>query len=128
MKKQMISHDVALKAETINAAATVSSSPIQVGYAENFSYIAIISGTTPDLKLEVQITDSQQGDATNIGSIHDGQAQWYTPSTGGILVANLTASRANGFTPAVSKWIRMRVTGNGGNGADTKITLIVMYQ
>ena len=128
MKRQMITKDIALEAEAIAVAGIAYSNPIQVGYAESFSYIAIVSGTTPDLKLEYQITDSQEGDADNIGTTHDGGAGWYTPVTGGVLVTNLTSSRANGFTPAVSKWIRMKVTGNGGTGVDAKITLIVMYQ
>ena len=117
--------------DNVNVRATGSSNsdPILIAYAEHFSYVIEVSGTTPRIKLDYQIIASPEGDPDNVSSIHDGEVTWYTPVTNGNLVAEVSASQADGFSPAVSRWLRIQVTGTATNHAnDTYVTVYIMYQ
>ena len=81
------------------------------------------------MKLEYQIIASSEGDGGNVGDGLDAKLNWYTPTTNGILVAEVSASQADGFNPAVSHWLRIKLTGTATNHAtDTYATVYIMYQ
>ena len=115
--------------ENVQATDSAYSDPILVAYAEHFSYVIEVTGTTPRIKLDYQIIASPEGDADNVSTIHDGEVSWYTPVTNGNLVAEVSASQADGFSPAVTRWLRIAVTGTAANHAtDTYVTVYIMYQ
>jgi hypothetical protein len=124
MKSAVISREVAVNA-TVTLLTSSTSDPINVGYAEYFSIHAQISGTAPDVKIETEITDSQEGDkdlvATRPGEV------WISPSTGGVIKASASANFADGFTLPVCKWMRVKVTGINANTSAT-CKIIIMYQ
>jgi len=100
MRNKTITRELALDAETINGSASVESDPILVDYAENFSYIAIVSGTTPNVTLKYQITQSMQSDSSLVCTGPDVSSTWYTPKSGGSIDTSIVATNSNGFSPA----------------------------
>ena len=120
-----------IDSKTVNATASVVSAPINVGGCKSFGFeIVVKSGSAPNVKLEYQIIASNQGDAALVGSysavpgVDEGGLSWTIPTTGGTLVASITSSnKVDGFSPMVTKWMRLKVTGIAANGADTIVTV-----
>ena len=118
-----------IDSKTVAATASITSDPIDVGRCKNFGFaITIVSGTAPNVKLEYQIIESNQGDMNLVGSysaipgVAEGTLSWIIPITGSTLVASITSgSKADGFSPMVSRWMRLKVTGIAANGADTVV-------
>jgi hypothetical protein len=127
--ERLVSKEVVISAETVNATATVTSSVMRASYAEHFSFLLKISvGAAPKVNLEYQVINSDLNNVDDIGSGKDSFSEWVTPTTNGTIASNLTATAADGFAPAVTKWIRFRVVGQAGNSADTLVTLTILSQ
>jgi hypothetical protein len=126
-REGMVTKEVVLSLETVNGAATVTSEAIRAGYGENFSLIVKLSGTTPIVTVYYDITNSDSAAPGDVCANFDSGSEWVCPDTNGTIKSAATATFADGFSPAVSKWLRFRVTGVGANGADTKVTVILQY-
>lgn len=128
MIRRCVTKTVVVDNETINGETTVNSNAVNGMYADAYSYIVKISGASPDISVAYQITDSDVGDISKIGHGEDSSYVWITPQTNGVIVVNASSSKGDGFTPAVSKYYRFVITGNAGNGADTKVSIILLEQ
>jgi hypothetical protein len=124
MKSAVISKELAVDA-AVTLLTSSTSEPINVGYAEYFSIHAQISGTAPDVKVEVEITNSQAGDRDLVGK--EPESAWISPSTGGTIKASASSNFADGFTVPVCKWMRIKVTGINANTSAT-CKIYIMYQ
>jgi len=124
MKSAVISKVLAVNA-TITTTGSSTSDPINIGYAEYFSVHAQISGTTPEVKVEIEISACQEGDPDLVGK--EPSDAWITPTTGGTIRASASSNFCDGFTVPVCKWMRVKVTGINAS-ASAKVYLIIMYQ
>jgi hypothetical protein len=127
-REAIVSKEVVLLNQTVNATATVTSDPIRMGYGENFSILVLIhSGAMKSVNVYYDITDSVQNDPSLVCTGVDSASQWVCPDTNGTIKSGAAITFADGFSPAVSKWGRFRVTGTGTNGADTVVSIVLLY-
>jgi hypothetical protein len=119
MNNSIVLVEKIIDAETVNTTATVSSSAIKVGYASDFGVFVKLAGSSPDVTIRYQVIDSNVNDVNAVASGEDSESAWITPTTGSDILVNISASAADGFSPMVTKWMRIQVVGNAGNGADT---------
>jgi hypothetical protein len=73
----------------------------------------VITGSAPDVKIEM-LQSALTGEATFIANAGTGE-----------LVTSATASATADLTVKRLPYLRARVTGNGGNGADTTVRLLI---
>ena len=126
-REGMITKEVVLLNKTVNAAATVTSEAIRSGYGENFSILVLIpSGATKSLNIYYDVTNSVQNDYSLVCAGGDSGSEWICPDTNGTIKSGASATFADGFSPAVSKWLRFRVTGSATNGVDTVVSIILL--
>lgn len=118
-----------LSSETVNATAVVVSSAVAVGEYEDFSImVEVVSGSSADVKVEYQVINSNNNYMLLVASAPangDLQTLWVTPATNGEVVASVTDDYVDVLEPIPTKWLRIQVTGNGGNGADTVISVYI---
>ena len=122
---------LAIASQTVNAGAVIYSDPIEISNYENFGYAMInMSGSAGrDVKLDYQIIPSNQNSvyiASATAGAYEKSLGWIIPTTNGNLVSSLTSSMtwvADGFAPCVSRWLRLKVTGQNLNPADTTVTV-----
>jgi hypothetical protein len=127
-REGLVCKEVVLLNQTVNATATVTSSAIKAGYGENFSILVLIpSGATKSVNVYYDVTNSVQGDAALVCTGVDSGSQWICPDTNGTIKSGASTTFADGFSPAVSKWLRFRVTGTATNGADTVVSIVLLY-
>jgi hypothetical protein len=119
MENSLVTVEKVISAQTVNGAATVSSSAIRVSYGQNFGVYVKLAGTTPVVTIRYQVINSDCNDINMINAGEDSHTEWITPTTGSDIMTAITATAADGFSPMVSKWIRIQVVGVGANGANT---------
>jgi len=133
-----------IDSETVNATDVIYSNALVVGPFDSYSYILSgHSGDSPDVKLEVQIIDTNTSNFEVIGTTNDASvdpsfelgvsSKNYTgvwTDLGGFSTGTLFASYTSCTTPTSdsfelppTRYFRFRVTGNGGNSTDTKISV-----
>ena len=119
-----------INAQTVASTATISSSAIDVSDSEAFCvFIKVHSGTTKNVKLHWQVTNSGESDASLLVGAKDveNDVSWVDPATADVptIVASLTAAATTVYSiaPLAVKWMRLQVTGVGSNGVDTVVSV-----
>lgn len=111
---------VLVDTETINATATYTSSAIDLNAAEYLGvwYKATSAGGTPDVKIEFQM------------SYDDTAGNFVEPEGASDIETNLTTETAHvkRLSCPPMRYLRIKVTGNAANPADTIVTVIVFNQ
>ena len=104
---------------------SIYSDPIDCEKLSEFSIKALITAGTGDVTVSYEICDSPQAQPAKVtADIAQRKYEWTTPNTAPDLLTNVITAvpQADGFAPMVSRWMRIKVTGNAGNGADSVVT------
>lgn len=107
-------------AETVNATAAITSDPISQNWSSGYcSLLIIVSGSSPsvDITYTVGRTDT---DTFYSPVDRDGNSL-------GALNSTVTSTTWISFSPVLAPYIRIVVTGDGSNGADTGIRAYLVY-
>lgn len=111
---------VMVDGETINTTATYTSGSIDLTATEYLGvwYKATSAGGSPDVKIEYEM------------SYNDVSANFVEPEDASDIVTNLTDETAHTkrLSASPQRYIRIKVTGNVANPADTVVTLIIFNQ
>lgn len=128
------SWQLVLDSATVAGTSSITSNPLVIGNSSDFSYCFTThdSTATVDVKLEVQVIDSNQSNYTLVGSTSDASVdpnfqigfstanytgEWVTINTAGVLVVSQgnDTKIIDGFALPVSRLFRFKVTGNATN-------------
>jgi hypothetical protein len=102
-------------AEVIESTAVVDSEPIDIRQAGgSFGIQALLSGSSPNIKLEKLVGMSSDDTFREAVGSSD-------------ISAALTASASLNFDMTLHPWMKIRVTGNASNGANTVLTLRLAF-
>ena len=114
-----------LSSASVVSTAIVASSAIYVGDGENFSLMVEEVSGTADVKVEYQVVNSNTNSFLLVvdTTTNSFQTMWITPATNYEIFANVTDDTVDVFEPIPTKYIRIVVTGNAGNGADAIISV-----
>ena len=105
---------------------SIYSDPIPVENLEQFGLKCLIESGTGDVSVSYEVIESNKTLSVDVtAEVTAGKLSWIAPVDRPDLLANATnaAPKANGFSPMVTKWLRFKVTGNAGNGADCYVSL-----
>lgn len=109
----VVSNDQAVVSTTVVVSETVF-----VGGTNKIGiwYKAVSVSGSPDITLEYQVAPI------------DNAGDYVTPESGAVIVANLTDEFAHADCLddlALQNWLRIKITGNAGNPADTVVTIVI---
>lgn len=80
----------------------------------NFSLEVVPTGSAPNVKAEYMVASSKDGD-------------FVTPSAASAIDSSITTQDICGFDPALAPFMKIKITGNGPNGANTEVTARLMF-
>lgn len=102
----------------INAQAVVYSKRVSVAKSGGIGLSAIMTGTTPDVKIEMEVSDTAPEAAEAVADSTD----WCIQEGGAAIFASLADKIFHKITinPTPSRFIRLKITGNVANTADVK--------
>lgn len=109
-------------ATTINATAAVTSPAVAQKFSLGTCGIKIIlAGSSPSVDVVFQVSlnedPTQFTDALNTAK-----------TTVAAIATTLTASAYITFSPAIAPYIRIKITGDGSNGANTTVRAYLIFQ
>jgi len=126
-------YQLVIDSRAVAGTASIYSDAILVSSWSNLGFIFTVhkDTVTTDVKLEIQVIDSNTSDFSVIGSTNDASIdmnydvtystnnydmQWTDLASNGTLVSSLTSGKiADGITLPVTRWVRFKVTGNATN-------------
>ena len=101
----------------IASQATVYTSALKIGAMSAMSLAIYLTGSSPNVKVELQVSDTAPSALENLNDsvgidwcIQEGGAPIFTAITDNVL-HKITLS------PVVCEYVRLKITGNSGNGA-----------
>jgi hypothetical protein len=119
-----------LSSALINGTGISSATAVCIENAKAFSYyIQVMEQTagSPNVQLEYQVTTSTREaniSENRIDAVTTRSLVWTTPATNGILDDSITGTaQCDGFSPIVTKLIKLKVSGVAGNSNRTFVTL-----
>lgn len=128
--RDMVITDITTSADSTTIAvastATVYTKAINLNFSEYFtlSYIATSASSTPDLLIQIE----QSWTPPSIEGSSD--TNWSIPTDMINVETNLIAEtvKHTAFSPRVLPWVRLKITGNASNPADTTIRVRLTQQ
>ena len=121
--------------QTVAGTAVIYSDALMIGPYSDLSYLFTVhtDTVTTDVKLEVQVLDSNGSDFTILGGTSDKSVDpnydatystnnyvmsWTDLTTNGTLVASQASGKTcDGFEMPVTRWMRFKITGGATNEA-----------
>lgn len=118
MIKRLTSLQKMVDNKTINATATYTSDNLDIRYVRELScqYQAISASSTPDIKVEIQIS-------------YNG-VDFITPSVGGTINSSVTDEvlHIDDIIMPLCIYCRIKVTGNASNPSDTVANVFILMR
>lgn len=103
---------------------SIYSAPVDVEKLEQFGVKCVIEEGTGDVDVSYEIIESNKSHPDDVlAEVAAGKLAWTAPVNQATILQNVTSSKADGFSPMVTRWVRFKATGNAGNGADCKLSL-----
>lgn len=112
----------------IASQSTIYTARHKIGMGGAFGLWTLLFGTTPNLKIEMQVSDtapdSLEGVADSVG------ADWCVQEGGSPIYTALADNVLHKITlnPTPSQWMRLKITGNGANTSDVTGTFKIVTQ
>jgi len=108
--------------------AVVYSSRLEIGAMSAMSLAIYLTGASPNLKVEMQVSDTAPDSLEN--KVDTTGQDWCIQEGGAPIFTAITDNNLHKITlaPVVSKYIRLKLTGNAANGASVVAFAKVMTQ
>lgn len=109
-------------ATTINATAAIASAAVSQKWSLGTCALhVILAGSSPSVDIKFEVSRDQNPD--NFVDSYNTAG-----STNNTIATTLTASRYIVFSPAMAPFIRIKITGDGSNGANTTARAYLIFQ
>jgi hypothetical protein len=102
---------------------SIYSDPIDLERVKQHGLKCVIESGTGDVDVTYEIIESNKAQPGLVTQqVTEGKLAWTAPVNPTILQA-VTDAKADDFVPMVTRWLRIKVTGNAGNGADCYVSI-----
>lgn len=120
MANRMIAVQGVFSAVAVASTASIYSNPVKMGRSiVGAGILAVVAGTTPDLNIFYEVS---------VDGVNFYQPVNTSGTTLAVVIDALTATKWISFNPVAAPYIRIKITGDGSNGADVTVTTSLIFQ